>query len=39
MNTALLVVLGLCALAGIGWVFYKLGPLASGLILTGGAPW
>jgi len=33
MNAAILIVLGLCALFGMAWVFAQLGPLASMWIL------
>jgi hypothetical protein len=38
MREAVFVALALCALAGLGWVFERLGPMASGFILTGVAP-
>jgi len=33
MNTAILVLLGCCAVAGMAWVFAQLGPLASAWVL------
>ena len=38
MKSALLVILGLLSIMAFAWVFYRLGPMASGWILTGHQP-